>query len=78
RQLLTDKGIKEVENSLKEIPPEIQGVIRGYIRTIKHLTKEIEKIEEIINQYVEKNQEIKEKKDILESIPGVGKITRLT
>lgn len=78
RQLLTDKGIKEVENSLKEIPPEIQGVIRGYIRTIKHLTKEIEKIEEIINQYVEKNQEIKEKKDILESIPGVGKITALT
>lgn len=78
RQLLTDKGIKEVEDNLKDIPLEIQGVIKSYIGTIKHLTKEIKKIEEIINQYVEENQEIKEKKDILKSIPGVGEITALT
>ncbi len=78
RQLLTDKGIKEVEDNLKDIPLEIQGVIKSYIGTIKHLTKEIKKIEEIINQYVEENQEIKEKKDILKSIPGIGEITALT
>ncbi|WP_457641632.1 IS110 family RNA-guided transposase, partial [Persephonella sp.] len=78
RQLLTEKGMKEVENNLKEIPLEIQGVIKSYIGTIKHLTEEIIKIEEIINQYVEKNQEIKEKRDLLRSIPGVGEITALT
>jgi len=78
RQLITEKGIKEVENSLEKIPLEIQEVVKSYIGMIEYITKEIKKIEEIINQYVEKNQEIKEKKDLLESIPGVGEITALT
>lgn len=78
RQLLTEKGIEEIKEHLKELPLEIQGVIKSYLDTLWYLTKETKKIEKIINQYVEKNQEIKQKKELLKSIPGVGEITALT
>jgi len=78
RQLLTERGKKEVEEKIKKLPVEIQGIIESHLNTIIHLTEQITNIEEIINQYVEKNQEIKEKKEILCSIPGIGNITALT
>ena len=56
-----------------------QGNVKKQIlRTIKFLEKELQKIDKEASEHIDNNKELAEKKEIIISIPGVGKVTGMS
>ena len=79
REFTTKKGIERIEKETKErVPLHMQRMVWRQIETIKYLTEKIGEIEEDINSFIEEDEDLKEKVDLLKSIPGVGDITAVS
>ena len=50
-------------------------VLTSHRGVIKHLEKQIKKLEKIINDKLDNNAGLKEKKELLKTIPGIGDLT---
>jgi transposase len=57
-----------LEASLGEVRPSVK-------RMIKTLEKEIENVSRLIKEHIDNNPDMKQQKDLLESIPGIGQKT---
>jgi len=67
RELVTKKGIERIKEETKEkVPLQMQKTVWRHIETIEYLTSKIAETEE--------EEELKEKVELLKSIPGVGEI----
>ena len=79
RELTTKKGIERIKKETREkVPPHMQKMVWRQIETIEYLTEKIREIEEDIKGFIEEDEELKEKVDLLKSIPGVGDITAVS
>jgi len=75
RELVTKKGIERIKEETKEkVPMQMQKTVWRHIETIEYLTSKITETEEDIKSYIEEEEELKEKVELLKSIPGVGEI----
>jgi transposase len=63
------------KNRLPSTQSHIQKQIK---RTIVFLVKELEKVDEQINDCIDKNNELAKKRDIISSVPGVGRVTAIS
>jgi transposase len=50
-------------------------VLKSHRAVIKHLEKQIKKLEEVINKKLDNNSSLKDKKELLKTIPGIGDIS---
>ena len=73
RRLDALQGMHQQERNRLEAASEI--VQAQLLRHIDYLNKEIKEIKRIINQHIDNHPELKNRKRLLESIPGIGEAT---
>ena len=69
RQLMTMQTMEK--NRLQIMPKEIRGLIKPILTAIKN---QLEKVDKKLLKLIENYDEYKEKSDIIQSMPGVGKV----
>ena len=68
--------INQEENKLEHDYSEF--VTKSINSSLEYLRKELSNIEDEIEKFIEGNAELKKKKELLETIPGIGKVTAIT
>ena len=77
RQLLSKKGIEDIKCKIENLNKSIKELVLLNIDMVKEISAKIKKIEELIENYINSDNGLKEEKERLKSIPGVGDITSL-
>lgn len=67
--------MRTAEKNRMQSPSATQVVQKSIQKMLMMLEKEVEKVDRMINQTIQSDKELKSKKAILESIPGIGSIT---
>lgn len=68
--------INQEENKLEHNYP--QAVLRSIKESVRYLKKQLKKLDLEIDTLIENNPKLKAKKNLLETIPGFGKIVSIT
>lgn len=72
------KMLTEEQNRLHAIKSSSNPspvVLKSHRSTIKHFEKQIKKLEKVLKDKLDNNSGLKEKKELLKTIPGIGDIT---
>jgi len=77
RRLESLKNLQQEEKNRLESAPEQEQVRKSLQKSIEFFEKEIKLIEKLIESHVDENPKLKEDKDLLTSIPGIGIITAI-
>jgi transposase len=73
RRLEALNGMQQQEKNRLEAASDI--VKTQVLRHLDYLKKEIEEIKQLINQHIDNHPDLKCRKQLLESIPGIGEVT---
>ena len=63
---------RQEENRLEAASDYMKPYIE---KTVKHISNQIKEAKKIINEHIDNNPELKEKSELLKSIPGIGEAT---
>jgi transposase len=71
-----DRDIQREKNRLEkaEIARVSNEIVRSIHTVLKHLTDEKKRLEDLINNHIDQHPDLKQDRQLLESIPGVGPI----
>jgi len=73
RQLITMQTMEK--NRLQIMPKKLKGLINPILTAIKN---QLEKVDEKLEKLIEKSPEYQTKNDIIQSVPGIGKVVAFT
>ena len=75
RHLEDLKGLRQAEKNRLEANPSSAVVVKDLKAHIKFLDRQIEQLEEEIDQHINKHPALKEQRNLLKTIPGIGDVT---